>query len=38
MAGCRHDQGTYQAEEINNCGRTEHHYRCNGCNIIISTS
>lgn len=38
MDKCQHNQGDYQAEEINNNGRTQHHYRCNGCGIILRTS
>lgn len=34
---CAHNMGSYRAEEINDNGVIKHHYRCNGCNIILST-
>lgn len=37
MQACRHNSGTYQAEAINNNGRLIHHWRCNGCHIILAT-
>lgn len=42
MAGCKHNMGSHQAEAITVTDRkgrqtTQHHYRCNGCNIILST-
>jgi hypothetical protein len=42
MASCKHNMGSYRAEAItvtDGKGRqtTQYHYRCNGCDIILST-
>lgn len=37
MPSCNHRVGSYQAEEVMVNGVLKHHYRCNGCNIILST-
>lgn len=37
---CRHDMGSYPAEEVtdSSTGRVvAQHYRCNGCDIILET-
>lgn len=37
MPRCAHNMGSYQAEAVVVDGVTKHHYRCNGCDIILST-
>lgn len=37
--GCKHNQGSYEAEKIED-GKgnvTKTHWRCNGCDIIVAT-
>jgi hypothetical protein len=38
MEKCKHDKGSYPAEEIEDHGVIVYqHYRCNGCDIILET-
>lgn len=38
MEKCKHNQGSYPAEEVESDGKIiAQHYRCNGCDIILET-